>query len=210
MKRNAYSYSCVMARLPEQLASKVRAISEKIPDDLIYDEGSGEQGREDKPHTTVKYGLHTEDPYEVAKVIGYFGPVAGELRKMSAFVNDSVVLKMGVQSQAMQALNRLICRELENTDTFPEYKPHVTVAYIKKGPDDDPYYFTKMYSDALEGEVFEIDKVEFSTPAGKKYWISLIDGAVTEVEPGRTSSIRMMARRKRSTMRRAQEELDEW
>ena len=69
MRREAYSYSCVMARLPEPLASMIREIAEEIPDSLVHDDGSNEQGREDEPHVTVKYGLHTEDPEEVAAVV---------------------------------------------------------------------------------------------------------------------------------------------
>lgn len=189
-KRLSYSYGCVMGRLPEPLASGVRDIAARIPDEYIYQDDKGESGREDEPHVTVKYGLHTDDPQEVADVIGYYGPVSGELRGMSAFVNDNVVLKMGVQSRELQRLNRLICQELEYTDTYPEYRPHVTVAYLKKGPADNPYYFKNFYTDELEGEVFEIDKVEFSTPSGKRYWISLIDGAITKKESGMNKAAR--------------------
>ena len=49
----AYSYGCVMAVLPEPLAEKVRGFAALIPDEDLYDDGSGEHGREDQPHVTV-------------------------------------------------------------------------------------------------------------------------------------------------------------
>ena len=181
MKKVAYSYSCIMAKLPESLAKKVRAMGDAIPDDMIWQDEKGEAGREKDVHVTVKYGLHTEDPEEVAKVIGAFGPVKATLRGPSAFMNDNVVMKLGVQGESLHGLNKEVCEGLEHTDTHPGHKPHVTVAYLKQD-EDNPYYFTDYYSYDLDGEKFEVDEVEFSTPSGKRWMISLTDGSVRKKE----------------------------
>ena len=59
-----------MMKLPKAMADKVRALSAAIPDELIHDDADGELGREDDPHVTVKYGLHTGDTDEVPRAIG--------------------------------------------------------------------------------------------------------------------------------------------
>ena len=44
----------------DEVAKRVMAFADLIPDEDLWDDGSGENGREDMPHCTVKYGLHTE------------------------------------------------------------------------------------------------------------------------------------------------------
>ena len=42
------------------------------------------------------------------------------------------VVKFKVQSQDLTELNKL-CKELPNDETFPNYVPHITIAYVKSG-----------------------------------------------------------------------------
>jgi hypothetical protein len=52
-----HDYSSTQLDLPAPLASQVQALGQSIPDtDLL-----AEDGREDQPHVTVKYGLETDD-----------------------------------------------------------------------------------------------------------------------------------------------------
>jgi hypothetical protein len=67
-----HDYSTVMFVLPGEFAADVLALTDAIPDDELAD-----KGREDQPHITVKYGLHTNDPEEVAVVVQESGPVLG-------------------------------------------------------------------------------------------------------------------------------------
>lgn len=177
----AYSYGCVMLELPKKLADKVMAISAAIPDDDIYDDGGG-TGREDQPHITVKYGLHTDNPDAVRKVLSGCAPVTAELGAMSVFHNeDYVVLKMGVRSPDLVKLNRLISDELKCTDSYPVYHPHVTVAYLRHRK-DDPYWYRDLYDDSLEGESFESDTLLFSTADDDDYDIKLTGNTASVVE----------------------------
>jgi len=172
--REAYSYSCLLARFPEPVKSKMIALSEAIPDEFIEDgDDDGELGREDKPHVTVKFGLHTTDPEEVMRVLGSWEPIKVKLGKSSAFNNDKhIVLKMEVSGSDLMALNKHVCSGLENTDTFPVYKPHATIAYLKKN-EDDPEYYKKFYDNSLEGTEMIIDELEFATPEGEKTVVAL-------------------------------------
>ena len=43
------------------------------------------------------------------------------------------VIFIEIDSKEIKDLNKKISSELENTDDFPVYKPHVTIAYVKPG-----------------------------------------------------------------------------
>jgi hypothetical protein len=51
----------------------------------IPDENLAEDGREDRPHVTARFGLHTGDADEVKKLVEGFGPVKAKLGKTSLF-----------------------------------------------------------------------------------------------------------------------------
>jgi len=129
---------------------------------LIPDYELGNDGREDDPHVTVKYGLHTDDPKKVAEVVGGVGAVHGTLTEVNAFYGEETgkdydVLIVKVSSPELHDLNSWIAERLEHTDTWPDYKPHATIAYLKKG-------LAKKYVEAF-GSLdipFEVNHVVFS------------------------------------------------
>lgn len=127
-----HEYSSTQFDLPPEIAEKVHAMAGRIhPDDLAAD------GVEHQPHLTVKYGLHTDDPDEVRRAVLGQPPVAVTFDKVSVFQSaEHDVLKVDVDSKALHALNAHIAASLACTDTFPEYVPHVTVAYVKPGLGD--------------------------------------------------------------------------
>jgi len=170
----AYSLGCLLARLPEPLASRIREIAGAIPDEFVHDDEDGELGREDSPHVTVKYGLHTSDPDEVMEKVSGWPAFPITLGKTSVFHGDGdfVVLKLGVQSRDLMALNRHVSKVFDVTDTHPQYRPHVTIAYMVKNP-EDPYYYREFYTDEFEGQVVEIEELEFSPADGPKHIIPL-------------------------------------
>lgn len=178
-RREAYSYGCLMVRLPKPLADKVRGFGLSLPDDRLYvcdGKGDIQGGRDSIPHVTVKYGIMTIDPDEVARVVESVEPFEVRLGRCSVFHNEeSVVLKLGVDSPGMVALHHNVCMKLDHVDTYRDYRPHITVAYLKKN-DKDPYYYRKFYDDSFAGEGFVADQVEFSTPAGNHYVMSLNGG----------------------------------
>lgn len=168
----AASYGCVMVDLPESLAKQVRDFAGSIPNSDLYD-SDNESGVEGNPHVTVKYGLHTEDPYDVVDVLGMESSVQVTFGRMSVFHNrDFVVLKVSIDSRDLVRLNKKISRELECTDTYPVYRPHMTIAYLKHR-DDDPYWYSRLYNDFLKGISFSSDVLRFSTADNEEYDIPL-------------------------------------
>src|SRR5581483_6226868 len=166
-----HSYSCVMLEVGEVDQDVTNQIQDFVND--IDDEDLAEDGREEQPHITVKYGLHTENAEEVRRIIEGFGPVRVTLGPVSLFTTEDTgedyeVLKIDVDGEDLMRLNELITSSLENTDKHPEYHPHLTLAYLKPGVSDK-------YTDwrGVEGTELVFDGVDFSEPEGSRETISL-------------------------------------
>lgn len=187
MRRMAFSYGCVMAYLPEFLAEQIRGYAATIPMELMIRTEDAPTGIPAETHITVKYGLLTQDENEVASVIIGNEPVVVRLGRVGIFHNeDEAVLKIAVESAGLRALHNRVC-QLDHVNTYRDYRPHVTVAYLRK-KEEDPYYYRAFYSDQFEGTEFEIGQVVFSSAGGKKTVIGF-NGEVLPMERGRAARI---------------------
>lgn len=164
-------FSSTQLNLPDEHAQAIKDFAAKIPDaDLAGD------GREDKPHVTVKYGLHGEDPDAVRELLANQPPITVKLGKTSMFPagesGNGDVVKADVDSPELHALNKKIADALPHTDTHPDYKPHATIAYVKPGEG-------KKYvgDSSLAGRTMTIDHLTFSGKNGKMVEIPLTGGA---------------------------------
>lgn len=99
----------------------------------IAPEDLAAKGIEDDVHCTARYGLHTDDPREVARIVSTFGPMNLHLGSCSVFPGvEYDVLCVSVFSPDLVRLNDLL-GQMPHTDTHPEYVPHVSLAYVKPG-----------------------------------------------------------------------------
>ncbi len=152
-----------MVYLPPNIAAKMREEARAAGDWALT-----EEGREDKFHVTALYGLHTDDPKEIAKALENEGPVMVTLGKTSLFQNDDAdVLKAEVKSPDLHRINGKLAK-LPHTNTHGAYVPHATLSYVKPG-------LGKKWagSDALEGQQALIGHVVFSSKNGTKTTIPL-------------------------------------
>lgn len=172
-------YSSTQVNLPEDLAQRVRALGETIPDAYLM-----KDGREGEPHVTVKYGLQTKDPAAVRELLAGESPIIVTLGKTAIFSAKEAgggadVVMVEATSPDLDRLNKKISEALPNADTKP-YKPHVTVAYVKPGLGQ------RYAGDAsLEGETVTIDRVMFSSKAGGRSVVpltGLAKGAPSAIE----------------------------
>jgi 2'-5' RNA ligase len=169
-------------------------LASTIPDNLLF-EGNEDApgGRATNPHITCKYGLTTFDPEDVEKVVEDVEPFVVTLGRCGIFHNEkSIVLRLAIESQGLMALNSKICRCLKNMDTFREYRPHVTIAYMVRN-DKDPYYYREFYDNFLAGEKFGVEKILFTTKGGNRYVIPL-NGSKGKVARRMASAERVVVR----------------
>ena len=167
----AYSYSSTQVNLKNPVKSEVMEWCKKnIPDRHLYTDEEN-MGRETTPHITVLYGILTEDSDKIVEVlIDEVPPIEATLGKITIFDNsdDYDVVKIDVKSKDLNRLNKLLSDNIDNENKYPEYKPHVTIAYVKKGKG-------KLYSgsDAFEGRKLSFDTIRFSDKQENATMISL-------------------------------------
>lgn len=146
-------FSSTQVNLPADVGKRVLDAGAKISDEDLID-----KGRETEPHVTVKFGLHTNNVDDVRKVLANEPPIRVKLGKTSIFKQpDFDVVKADVDSPDLHALNAKLAKALPNTETHPEYKPHVTLAYVKPGAGEK---YVGMND--LEGTEIVLDKLDFS------------------------------------------------
>ena len=129
-----YDYGCVMAYIDEDAVKKIIEFGLKtIDDNIIYDKNN-EFGREYHPHVTIKFGLTKNYSQEKMKeFLKSIKPFEIKIKGMSIFENDDFdVVKLDVESDVLKKLNKKFSK-LPNEDEHPEYHPHLTLAYVKKG-----------------------------------------------------------------------------
>lgn len=137
--------------------------AKSIPDDEVYhkndESGKEDYGIETEPHVTALYGLTKHDPEPIKAALEGHGPVSFTLGKMSVFDNpDYDVLKVSVSGADIHAVNKKL-KALPNENTFPDYQPHLTLAYLKKGEG------AKYVGDSrFEGKKLAFDSLTFSPP----------------------------------------------
>jgi 2'-5' RNA ligase len=78
--------------------------------------------------------------------------------------DDYDVLKFGCESKALDALHKATKHYFDNNWKWPEYSPHVTIAYVKKGTG-------KKYVQEPLGQTFKLVPSEyiFSNAEGESF-----------------------------------------
>lgn len=130
-KSNLESYGCVMLDVGIDLSQYQNIIEE---DDLFND---GEySGKVDDPHVTLLYGLtESHDLKEIEKVIFNESFDSIVLDDIIVFENDErdvLVFEVEKTPNLVNA-NKSLRDNLEYYNEYPEYKPHVTICYVKAG-----------------------------------------------------------------------------
>lgn len=159
------SYGCVMIYLKfpqlEQFQSQIDS------NDLADD------GLEHNPHVTVIYGLHDNaiTPAEVFNICKTYFINTIELCGISKFDDnpnyDVIKFDVSNENSQLQLLHDKF-KEFPNTQTYPHYHPHVTIAYVKKGVE----FINKVGPFPL---FVEIDKIVYSAANGLEYSKKLSD-----------------------------------
>ena len=167
-----HKYSCAMLNLSDIISDSIKKWAIKnIPTDCLYiDLDDGIEGYEDTPHVTIKYGLHDADPDNLTRLASGFGSIDLTLSTIDVFNTNPKfdVLKINILSDKLMQLNKLICDNMYYTDKFPEYIPHATIAYIKKGT-----CLNLINSPIFDKLIDVIDEIYFTSRSGDEYFIKL-------------------------------------
>jgi len=128
-----YQYGCVMAYLniPDW-----ESLTSYIDEEDLYKPENKRFGLETEPHLTVLYGLHSdvndEDVLNVFKGVKS-SDIQLDILGIDIFENKQFdVVKMNVKSETLNHLNAEL-RKLPHTSDYPDYKPHITIAYLLPG-----------------------------------------------------------------------------
>ena len=165
---DSYDFGCAMVEIPfedwNQITGKID------PEDAYEVEGDRSYGIQDNPHVTILYGLHgSVSPEELKSVLDRFnGNLKIKIAGIGIFENEDFdVVKMNVVPDGgLQQLHDMVS-ELPNSDQYPEYKPHITIAYVKKGSG-------RKYEDpSFSREVSEISEICYSMPDGSKEYFDI-------------------------------------
>lgn len=168
--KQTHEFSSTQVNWPKPAADQFTKFAAKIPDnDLYLDPEDPSFGREEIPHVTVKYGLHTSDPDKVKNVVLGTGPISVEAGAIEIFNSEKYdVIVVKIKSPGLHKLNEKISKHLEITDTHPIYKPHLTIAYVKPGCGDQYDGDTR-----FNGILATFSSISFSAKDGKVYQIPL-------------------------------------
>lgn len=165
VNESKYSYGCFMLDVPFVGWNKVTST---IDHEDIYEPEEGGFGIENKPHITILYGLHDDVIIdEIVELTADIEKVDYIIKGVSIFENENFdVVKFEIESDHLRQLrDRAI--KLPHTTTYPEYNPHMTIAYVKPGAG-------KKYAKAFNRPILKTsNEFMYSTSDKTKYkWVA--------------------------------------
>ena len=163
---DTYSAGCVMLYFdfPE-----IKEIHSKIDSKDLYEESTDRTfGLEDESHCTLLYGLDKDVTVkEVTEILDKHTFGTCTLHNASLFENEYDVLKFDVKGDSLHEANKSLCKLPYKSD-YPDYHPHSTIGYIKKGEG-------KKYCDMFKDKEYRLVPMHavFSQPDGTKNKIEI-------------------------------------
>jgi len=130
---SVYEYGCAMLEFSFPELSEVQSVIDKR--DVYTETGDKTYGLEDKPHTTLLYGLHDDEITldEVEAIYDKYTFYTVKAHNPSLFQNEKYdVLKFEVEGDNLHEINSDF-KEYPFTSDYPDYNPHLTIGYIKAG-----------------------------------------------------------------------------
>ena len=117
----------------------IEEIQSKIKKDELYkEEDNNDYGLEKQPHVTLVPCLDNDVDLEKLKTylddISDYDIILTDLSKFECEKFD--VLKCSVKSEKLIDTNKKILKDFESHSEYKEYKPHLTIAYMKHGMAD--------------------------------------------------------------------------
>ena len=163
---NGYDYNCAMLffSFPE-----INEIHDLIDSNDLFTKPDEDYGLEKEPNVTLLYGLHDNVTVkDVESILDNYTFSTCKAHNPSLFSNDEYdVLKFDIVGDNLSEINKELTKFPHTTD-YPDYHPHMTIAYLKPG-------LGKKYVKKLKGKKYWLPPkyAVYSTTDGKKHKISI-------------------------------------
>jgi len=165
-------YGCVM--LFADIPDWDKLVRKLVREEDLYNDSSNDYGFEKNPHITLLYGIHDEEIIDKSIIyskIENISQLKFTVKEVSIFSNDDSpydVIKFDITAtKALTDLRKEFEEDLPNTQTFPEFHPHMTIAYVKKG---ESAKYRRIFKKGLK---FIFKKGVYSMPGYKKSYFDL-------------------------------------
>lgn len=180
-KDKSQEFGCLMALVNKKDCIPIINFKKKlIKEEDLYHEidknGKDEYGRELECHITLKFGFVRDlNELEIRQLLKEQKSFVVELYELSKFDSDPdfdvIILK--AKSPILNRLNQL-SSIYPNQDEHPDYQPHLTLGYVKKG------LFPNLQKE-LNLQIL-IDKVSYSPIQGGKSYFTLKENTNDDIE----------------------------
>jgi 2'-5' RNA ligase len=161
---SGYEYGCVMVEVP---VKNWKEITSYIDPEDIYTGGDDTHGIQENPHVTILYGTHKEVTPEMIKSVfdNFTDNINIVVDGIDIFENEDYdVVKFNVKPDGALKYLHDELSNFPNSNSFPDYKPHITICYVKKGTGK------KYVKPEYKYEVKNVNKITYSMPNGKKVY----------------------------------------
>ncbi len=157
-----FSAGCLMVDLKNTITNWGDLLKLIDPEDVYNENGLG---LEKEPHTTALFGFDKSVTLDQVKdITKNVSEVKIKLKTISHFSipeRDYDVVKIDVESEDLTNLHEL-CKELPHKLNFPDYHPHITLAYVVKGSG-------KKYNKEIKDIELSCDTLKFSNAKKEKH-----------------------------------------
>jgi hypothetical protein len=128
-----HKYGCLYCPVPENLRRTIlKDVVPNIPHDMLSEE-KDLFGIEADTHITTLYGIDN-NPETVEVIKEFFTePIKLKTGHIDYFDNEHTVAYVSVESKQLTDLHNKLKDNLFNKDNYDDYKPHITIAYLKPG-----------------------------------------------------------------------------
>lgn len=129
-------YGCLMVNFaftnwPDFIRRQIK------PEDIYIEEENDDFGYEDEAHCTILFGFNHYDNIveDIKQHLLPLEEITDILRgDITTFEQDNYdVVKFDLFSDKLAEMNKKLKENFETHNDYPDYKPHMTIAYVKKG-----------------------------------------------------------------------------
>lgn len=123
---------CIMLSVP----MRMDALSVAIDPADLFEPDNEDHGIPKNPHVTILYGLYDQmiPDRTVEQIMLGVKPIVIKFGLTSVFENpDYDVVNISIISPDLHELNARLTELPHDSTYYPTYKPHLTLAYVKKG-----------------------------------------------------------------------------